>query len=820
MEKTLNTPKKSERIESISKITTGKVKADKARIDRLKEQLRSTPAEVDFERVRIMKEVYEETAGYQQIIRRAKFMATLLERKKIYIDENLFVGSMASTVNGIYTYPEWNIDWMKEENTVEKSKTPEDRAANQWALEYWEKRSLKPRTLEIFQKRYGFDPRPSYDSGFVISFFDWPGGGGNLNYPRIYNNGLASMIKEVEERQMALEMRLPNSDKFYFYEASLILMRSIIRLAHRYAELAREMAAKEKNETRKAELIAIAETCEHVPEHPARNLREAMQCHFLCHVLAEIEQVGCGYSEAYLGQNFEPFYQRDKLAGLIGQEEATFMFENLVIKLNEIGYYYGEKVAIQNSADLGQSISLGGFTEDGEDATAEMDYVILDACNYLHLPQPPLSCIYTEKMSGKFLEKVLDVIGTGIGMPQFVNGDVMLKRALHLFGDSKKGITLEKARRTAIGACVGSYIPYETGHPVEGQPNLGKVLELTMTNGYDPRTKQQVGPKSGDPESFKTFEELYTAFEQQLQFCEDVLRRGAWIASMLCADFLPVTWRSLLTGGCIETGTEVWNGGANYYTTAQIVVGGVDAANGLMAVKNLVFDEKKLTMAELKKALAANFEGEYEKVRKLCYDAPKHGNDIPEMNKLTHRVYESILHAFQNVDGGGNYLSQDLKSVPDAYTKSIHNLMGMVTGALPTGKKAGVALTDGSLSAMPGTDTHGPTALVMSAAKGQDAVKYSATHMNMKLPPDQLKTRKGRDNVLNLVKTYFDNDGYHIQFNVLDTAILRDAQKHPENYRDLVVRVAGFSAFFTKLNVGVQNEVIERTLQSFDGQMC
>jgi len=820
MEKTLNAPKKSERIESISKITTGKVKADKARIDRLKEQLRSTPAEVDFERVRIMKEVYEETAGYQQIIRRAKFMATLLERKKIYIDENLFVGSMASTVNGIYTYPEWNIDWMKEEKTVENSKTPEDRAANQWALEYWEKRSLKPRTLEIFQKRYGFDPNPSYDSGFVISFFDWPGGGGNLNYPRIYNNGLASMIKEVEERQMALEMRLPNSDKFYFYEASLILMRSIIRLAHRYAELAREMAAKEKNETRKAELIAIAETCEHVPEHPARNLREAMQCHFLCHVLAEIEQVGCGYSEAYLGQNFEPFYQRDKLAGLIGQEEATFMFENLVIKLNEIGYYYGEKVLIQNSADLGQSISLGGFTEDGDDATADMDYVILDACNYLHLPQPPLSCIYTEKMSGKFLEKVLDVIGTGIGMPQFVNGDVMLKRALHLFGDSKKGITLEKARRTAIGACVGSYIPYETGHPVEGQPNLGKVLELTMTNGYDPRTKQQVGPKSGDPENFKNFEELYAAFEQQLQFCEDVLRRGAWIASMLCADFLPVTWRSLLTGGCIESGTEVWNGGATYYTTAQIVVGGVDAANGLMAVKNLVFDEKKLTMAELKKALAANFEGEYEKVRKLCYDAPKHGNDIPEMNRLTHRVYESILQAFQNVDGGGNYLSQDLKSVPDAYTKSIHNLMGLVTGALPTGKKAGVALTDGSLSAMPGTDTHGPTALVMSAAKGQDAIKYSATHMNMKLPPDQLKTRKGRDNVLNLVKTYFDNDGYHIQFNVLDTAILRDAQKHPENYRDLVVRVAGFSAFFTKLAPGIQNEVIERTLQSFEGQMC
>ena len=199
----------------------------------------------------------------------------------------------------------------------------------------------------------------------------------------------------------------------------------------------------------------------------------------------------------------------------------------------------------------------------------------------------------------------------------------------------------------------------------------------------------------------------------------------------------------------------------------------------------------------------------------MCYEAPKHGNDIPEVNKLVHRVYDSILNAFNNVDGGGNYISKEIKTSLDAYTKSIHNLMGLVTGALPTGKKTGTALTDGCLSAMPGTDTNGPTALVMSGAKGMDAVKYCATHMNMKLPPEQLKSRKGRDNVLSLVKTLFDNGGYHIQFNVLDTNILRDAQKHPEKYRDLVVRVAGFSAFFTQLHVGVQNEVIERTLQTF-----
>ena len=797
------------------KSTTGRVTADTARIDRLKAQHMSTPQEVDFERVRIMAEVYEGTAGYQPILRRAKFFAELIERKKIYIDENLIVGSMASSVNAVYTYPEWNVQWMKEEKTVEKSKTPEEKAANKWALEYWSKWALRPRVDEIFIKKYGYDPDVAYQAGLVAEFMSWPGGGGNLNYPRVYNEGLASMIKEVEERQAALDMRLPNAPKIYFYEACLITMKAVIRLAHRYAELAREMAAKAKDDARKAELIAIAETCEWVPEHPARNLREAIQSHFLCHVSAEIEQVGCGYSEAYLGQNFEPFYLRDKAAGLIGPDEATYLLELLFVKLNEIGYYYGEKVALANSADLGQSITLGGFTEDGDDATAEMDYLILEAAKYLRLPQPPLTCCYTEKISGKFLEKVLDVIDTGVGMPQFVNGDVMIKRALNLFANSKMGLTLEKARRTCIGACVGSYVPYETGHPVEGQPNLGKVLELTMNNGFDPRTKKQVGPETGDPVKFKNFEELYTAFEKQLQFCEETLRRPAWIASILCAEYLPVAWRSILTKGCIETGTEVWNGGANYYTVAQIVVGGIDAANGLHAVKHLVYDTKQLTMADLKKALAANFEGEYEKVRKLCYEAPKHGNDIPEVNKFVRRVYDSVFQAFQNVDGGGNYISPDIQSAPDAYTKSVHNFMGLVTGALPTGKKAGVALTDGSLSAMPGTDVNGPTALVMSAAKSQEAIKYTATHMNMKLPPDQLKTRKGRENVLNLVKTYMDNDGYHIQFNVLDTNILRDAQKHPENYRDLVVRVAGFSAFFTKLHPGVQDEIIARTEQSF-----
>ena len=410
------------------------------------------------------------------------------------------------------------------------------------------------------------------------------------------------------------------------------------------------------------------------------------------------------------------------------------------------------------------------------------------------------------------------MIGTGIGLPQFVNADVMMKRALYLWGHNDRvgDLPLSKARRTCIGACVGSYIPYETGHPVEGQPNLGKVLELTLNDGFDPERKHRLVPRPAIRWTSRISRNSMQPLKSSFNFTEDTLRHAAWISNILQADFLPCTWRSILTGGCIETGKETWDGGANYYTVAQISVGGVDAANGLMAVKDLVFDKKKLTMAELKEALAANFEGEYEKVHEMCYrEAPKHGNDMPEMNQMVYRVNDSVLETFNNVDGGGNYISKDIKTSLDQYTKSVHNLMGQLTGALPTGKKAGVALTDGSLSAMPGTDVTGPTALVMSAAKGNDRCEVVCDAHEHETAADQLKSRKGRENVMNLVRTLFTNSGYHIQFNVLDTEMLRDAQKHPENYRDLVVRVAGFSAFFTQLHEGVQNEIIERTLQKF-----
>ena len=305
-----------------------------------------------------------------------------------------------------------------------------------------------------------------------------------------------------------------------------------------------------------------------------------------------------------------------------------------------------------------------------------------------------LSCALTPKTPGKFLEKVLDSIATGVGMPQFVNADVMMNGPCTCGATPRRTATLplSKARRTCVGACVGSYIPYETGHPVEGQPNLGKVLELTMHNGFDPRTKQQVGPEDGRSGELQGFRGILRGLRAAASVLRGCPAPGAWIANMLNADFLPCTWRSILTKGCIERGTETWKGGANYYTVAQISVGGVDAGNGLMAIKDLVYDKKKLSMAEAEGGPGwptSRVRRTRRSGRCATRRRPNTATNLEEPDAMVRRVNDSILAAFNNVDGGGTYIDKDMKVSLDQYTKSVHNLMGLVTGALPTGKKAG-----------------------------------------------------------------------------------------------------------------------------------
>jgi pyruvate-formate lyase len=395
-----------------------------------------------------------------------------------------------------------------------------------------------------------------------------------------------------------------------------------------------------------------------------------------------------------------------------------------------------------------------------------------------------------------------------VGQPQFMNYNLCVARSLDQYGSV--GATMADARRTAVAGCVGTSIAGNTVTTVESTMCVTKAFELALNDGKDPLTGKQVGPQTGAAESFTNFEELFAAFRKQLDFGMTASRDHGRICCMLTAEFLQTPLRSSFTGGCIEKGLDCWAGGANYVSPVYILNGAVDTANSLAAVKKLVFEDKKISMEELKKALEANFVG-YEKVKKMCLAAPKHGNDDEEMTALVRRVYDNMLESYKQT--GPCYLGTKAKA--ECYSKSLHNLNGSMMGALPNGREARIALTDGSVSAMPGTDTHGPTALANSAALAEDAVAFTSNHLTMKFHPSALEGGAGARNLISLVKGYMDKGGSHIQFNCVKAETLKEAQAHPENYKDLIVRVAGFSAYFVNLDKGVQDEIVKRTEHKF-----
>jgi formate C-acetyltransferase len=324
-----------------------------------------------------MVQVYKEYADYSPAILRARFFERLMDNKKIYIDDNLFVGSIAGEPGAFYVYPEWDPSWLKDDNKFE---IPEGKKALLDEVgKYWEKRCLAYQTAETVKNIYGKDLHESIVAGQFTDLTAAPSGVSNSNYERVIKEGLGSVIKEAEENYKKLDVTLDNKDKFDFYQGVIIESKAIIRYAKRYAELAKLLAENEENETRKQEYLDIVEICTYVPENPARNFREAIQSHFFAHLASELEQVGCGVSQGYLGQVLEPFYQKDKKEGILNEEQATYILKHFFLKLNDISYYYGQRMDVSNSGDTAQTINIGGYTEDGRDATAELDYLILDA---------------------------------------------------------------------------------------------------------------------------------------------------------------------------------------------------------------------------------------------------------------------------------------------------------------------------------------------------------------------------------------------------------------------------------------------------------
>lgn len=782
------------------------------RLFELKDFLLNAPQKMDPQRLKFLNDVYEEYPNEEPVYIRARLLERVLTHKDIFWDGNLLVGTLTGIRAGVYAYPEWNVSWIKDEMDMAKMSSlgeltipPETMEELKKVYKRWKGRTVNDRAHGLYQEIHGANPMPYFRSGMLYEDTSITTGTGVADYPRVLNEGISGILKEVDERMAALPKKVGNKQKLAFYRASKIALNAVIAYAHRYADLCEQLASEERNPAQKAEFEEIAAICRRVPEFPARTFREAIQSFWFTHVCIEIEQMGCACSPGRYGQYMDPFYTKDIEEGALTREQALRLLKFQWIRHLEMAAYQGHAYALALSGHTGQTITIGGLTADGDDASTELEMLLLECQLEMRNIQPTISLFYTPKMKDEYLQKAIELIRDGSGQPQFMNNAAVVERHMNRFGEC--GITLADARNCANYGCVGTGVcgkgSFVTFDPF---PNLVKPVEFTLNNGWDPVTKKQIGPETGDPERFESYKEFHAAFLNQMDFMLKIMREHGDLGNTAKEWTVPSVFRSCLLDGCLESGLYEEAGGPRYSQTLCITTGGIDTANSLLAVKHLVYDTRTLTMRQLRDALAANFVG-HEDIRKMCCEAPKHGNDTPEVDSFVRRLYRDIKKLYR--EKGRDYLNHT--AFMDAYSLSFHNYFGALMGALPTGRKAGVALTDGSVSAMPGTDVEGSTALIKSAAQAIDTVDYASNHFNFKFLPSALEGPAGARTLLNLVRTYFDLGGCHIQFNCVGSETLRDAQEHPQDYRDLVVRVAGFSAYFTRLDQGVQNEIIKRT---------
>ena len=776
------------------------------RVKREKEELLSAPPQIDTERLEILLDTYREGSMKPPIMRRAELFNRLCCEKTIYIDGNPIVGTLTKYKYGAYPIPEEGCAWMKrtDEFYLPRGKaqiTPEVAECIDRAVELWWDSNLFSLTREVVLKAYSIDIRTFSKCGVWIEAT--PGSAAHIlvpDYSKVLNNGLKGIVAEIEQEEAKLNTgELGAMDKWYFYQAAKLVLNGMAVLAQRYASLAREMA-KEKNVARKPELEEIAHICEWVPLNPARNFREAVQAFWFIMLGVWLEAPkALTAPPATLTRSLYPFYKKDKEEGRITDGEVIELLQLLFLKFNQLAHVLPPHGYRMNQSRLGLQLSIGGLTSAGDDATNDLDWLVLEAQQRVRLPEPLISLVYHDRLSEEFLLKCVDLIRTGIGQPAFHNSRVAIER--HLYHHR---MPLEEVRPFAIAGCVQSFIPgYMDGY-FETRFNVAKMIELALENGKDPLTRIQLGLKTGEAESFQTYNQFYQAFIKQLQYFVPLTHDVSRTAWSLQRNF-PTPFGSTLVNDCIEKGKDVSDGGARYsFGDGVCLVGVVDAANSLAAIKKLVFEEKKVSISQLKEALAADFKG-YEDIERMCISAPKYGNDEEYTDSLAGDIYEICYDLHSKSDHLGRPV------MPSAYSVVAHVAFGEFTGALPNGKKARKPLVDASVSAQGGTDKNGPTALVKSAAKIIDTVKYGSNHLNMKFHPTALSGLDGARKLLSLIKTYFDLGGYHVQFNCVSGETLRDAQLHPENYKELVVRVAGFSAYFVTLDKDTQDDIINRT---------
>ena len=790
------------------------------RVKRLHRQSIDTPTTLTIERALIETAFYKDNYGKMpNCILRAKNFYEICKKKTIYIGKDeLIVGERGPVPKAVPTFPELTCHSVEDLHTLNTrelqpyhiSQEDIDTYARE-VIPYWEGRTQRERIFSHVSKEW----EEAYHAGVFTEFMEQRAGGHTAMDGKMYQRGLLDCKALIAQTLNELDfINDPEAtDKQQELQAMDISCDAAILFAERHADLAEKMVAEESNPQRKAELVKIANVCRWVPAHAPRDMQEAIQMYWFVHLgtVTELNGWDC-MNPGHIDQHLFPFYQKGIADGTMTHEKAKELISCFWIKFNNQPAPPKVGITALESGTYNDftNINIGGIDKNGNNAVNELSYIILEVQEELHELQPGLSIHVSRVTPDEFVMAGAKVIRQGHGYPSVFNPDVYTKELV------RQGKTQEDANEGGCSGCIEVGAFGKEAYILTGYLNTPKILEITLNNGIDPMTGKKLGLKTGDPRTFTTYEQLYEAYHQQMVYFVNMkLAVNNYIERMFSL-YAPATFLSLFIDDCITRGRDYYSGGARYNTTYIQCTGLGTITDSLSTLKKHVFEDKKFTMEELLKAVACNWGREdncqlstancqLEKMRQFILNrTPFFGNDDEYADSIAVKVYDDLVEAIEghpNTRGGKTQLNM--------LSTTCHNYFGSVCGASVNGRLAHFAISDGTSPAH-GADTHGPTAVIKSLGK-LDQTKSGGTLLNVRFVPALLKRDEDLRKLVSLIRTYFNMGGHHIQFNIVDTQTLLDAQKQPEEYKDLLVRVAGYSDYFNDMTEQLQNEIIART---------
>ena len=780
------------------------------RIERLRQESFEAEPTISIERAVLVTRFYQKNYGkYSMPVLRALNFKNICEKKTVYIGKDeLIVGERGPFPKAVSTFPELTC------HTVEDLQILNSRPMTRYAVSnediatyarevipYWQGRTMRERVFSQVPPEW----QAAYTAGLFTEFMEQRAPGHTTLDGNIYQKGMLDFKADIADHLARLDyLNDPQAtDKAEELKAMDISCDAAIVFAERHAELAEQLAREEADAVRKAELEKIASTCRRVPAHAPRNFAEALQTYWFVHLGTITELNGWdAMSPGHLDQHLNPFYQQDLAAGTLTREQAKELLECFWIKVNNQPAPPKVGVTAEESGTYNDftNINIGGLLPDGSDGVNDVSYIMLEVIDDIHLLQPQANVQISHQTPDRFLKAACRVIRRGYGYPSVFNTDEVIMEQLHA------GKTLDDARQGGCSGCIETGCFGKEAYILTGYLNVPKILELVLNNGRDPLTQQQIGPQTGEAAGFKDFDGLYAAFEQQLAYVVDLkIRLNNYIERMYAND-APAPFLSVVIRDCIATGKDYYNGGPRYNTNYIQCCGIGTVTDSLSAVKKHVFEENALSMENLLAALGNDFKDQEPLRLRLANKTPFFGNDDDDADRIMQRVYASL---FESIDGKPN--TKNTAYHLNMLSTTCHIYFGKKLGASANGRRAGRPISDGT-SPSHGADRNGPTAVIKSLGK-MDQIKSGGTLLNQRFLPEVLDGEDGIEKLAHLIRAYFKLNGHHIQFNVIDSQTLRKAQRAPQDYRDLLVRVAGYSDYFIDLDEYHQEEIIARTEQ-------